>query len=97
MKILIWGGLIFTASAIPTVLRMNGIFLGAIPTMLIFGAALFLAGTLCKLWDNHRNEKEARANKAEQEARLICKHCGAKLSVMSRVCPQCGQLSDEIG
>lgn len=97
MKILIWGGMIFAVSAITTALRMNGILLGAIPTMLIYGAALFLAGTLCKLWDHHRNEKEARANKAEHEARLICKHCGAKLSAMSRVCPQCGQLSHEIG
>ena len=97
MKIVIWGGLIVAVSAIITAFSMNGILLGAIPTVLIYGVMFWLAKTLCKVWENHRDEKDARANKDAHEARQICKHCGTKLPVMSRVCPQCGQLSDEIG
>ena len=97
MKIVIWGGLIFAASAIITAFRMNGILLGAIPTVVIYGVMLWLAKTLCQVWENRRGEKEAQANKDAHEARQICKNCGAKIPALSRVCPQCGQLSEEIG
>ena len=97
MKVIIWGGFIFAVSAIITGLRMNGVLLGAIPVMLMYGVAFFLAKILGDWWENHHNEKEASKNKEAHEARQICKHCGAKLSVISRVCPECGKLSEEIG
>ena len=97
MKIAIWVGVLFVVSAITTALKMNGILLGGIPTALIYGAAAFLASTLCKVWQNRRDEKEASKNKEAHEARQICKCCGAKIPVLSRACPQCGNLSDEIG
>jgi len=97
MKIAIWVVILFIVSAVMTALSMNGIFLGAIPTMLIYVAVIFLARTLCKLWENYSNEKEASKNKEAHEARQVCKCCGAQIPVMSRICPQCGKLSDEIG
>lgn len=76
----------------PTVAVINGV----VYALLVLGA-IFLARKLCKVWQAHRDEKEASENKSAHEARQICKHCGAKLPLMSRVCPQCGKLSDEIG
>lgn len=54
MKVLIWILCFFANALITTVLKESGILLGAIPTMILFGATLWLARTLCKKWDEHK-------------------------------------------
>ena len=57
MKFLIWFGCILAYSLITTALRTSGILLGAIPTMILFGAMMWLAHFLCKKWDEHKADK----------------------------------------
>ena len=54
MKVLIWILCIFANALITTILKESGILLGAIPTMILFGAMFWLARTLCKKWDEHK-------------------------------------------
>ena len=54
MKGLIWFLCIFANALITTILKESGILLGAIPTMILFAAMLWLARTLCKKWDEHK-------------------------------------------
>lgn len=54
MKFLIWFLCIFASSLISTCLKAAGVMLGAIPTIILFGAAMWLARTLCKNWDEHK-------------------------------------------
>lgn len=54
MKVLIWILCIFANALIITLLKESGIRLGGIPTMILFSAMLWLAGTLCKKWDKHK-------------------------------------------
>lgn len=58
MKVLIWFLCIFANALITTLLKESGIILGAIPTMILFGAMLWLARTLCKKWDEHKGKGE---------------------------------------
>ena len=57
MKILIWFLCLLVYAIITTTFQWNGIYLGAIPTMILFGVALILARSLCKAYDKHKNEK----------------------------------------
>lgn len=54
MKVLIWILCIFANALITTILKEGGILLGAIPTMILFAATLWLARTLCEKWDEHK-------------------------------------------
>ena len=56
MKFLIWLGCLAVPSVIKTILEMNGIRLGMIPTILLFGAAIFLARFLVNKWKESRGE-----------------------------------------
>ena len=59
MKALIWIGCMFTVVVILTAFRTNGVLLGALPTVLLYGGAMSLAGALCRGWDeSHRKEKQ---------------------------------------
>lgn len=51
MKILIWCVTMFLVAVIQTVLRINGVLLGAIPTALLYGGACALAKALCNALD----------------------------------------------
>ena len=58
MKILIWF-LCILVYAVITVLFMNsGIILGAIPTVILLGGAMWLAKALCKKWDEQKGKKK---------------------------------------
>lgn len=57
MKFLIWVGCIFLVSVITTSIRMNGIILGAIPTVILYAGMVWLAKTLCKKWDENHNKE----------------------------------------
>ena len=58
MKVLIWIGCILIASIIKVLVAGNG-SMGAIPTMILYGAMFAAAGGLCKAWDNRKTSKEA--------------------------------------
>lgn len=59
MKILIWFVCIFIAVSIQVICKMNGILLGGIPTMLLFGGTWLAASRLCILWD-HRVKRSLK-------------------------------------
>ena len=51
MKVLIWVGCIIVLAVIQTIIRSMGITLGAIPTVILYGAGCWIASTLCKKYD----------------------------------------------
>ena len=54
MKILFWILCVFAAAIIGAMFKMGGIMLGAIPSAILYGGAIWLANRLCKKWDeNH--------------------------------------------
>lgn len=69
MKVLIWFLCFFANALITTLIKEAGVILGGIPTALMFAATLWLARTLCKKWDEHKEnkamEKEASAPKPQ--------------------------------
>lgn len=64
MKFLIWFLCIFANALIATLIKETGVILGAIPTVVLYGATIWLSRTLCKKWDEHKENKEA-ARKAQ--------------------------------
>ena len=60
MKFLIWVFVLLIPSILTTMLKKAGIFLGAIPTILLYGGAYLLAKFLCAKWDVKSFVKEAQ-------------------------------------
>lgn len=60
MKFLIWFLCIFANALITTLIKETGVILGAIPTVILYGATIWLARTLCKKWEEHKENKETR-------------------------------------
>lgn len=60
MKVLIWFLCFFALALIQTIFRMNGILLGAIPTVILFSTTWWAARKLCTLWDARKNAKEQK-------------------------------------
>lgn len=56
MKIVIWVACILVVSIIKVLLVGNG-SLGAIPMLILYGAAVAAAKALTTAWDNHKNSK----------------------------------------
>lgn len=61
MKIVIWGVCIFINACIRTIAQANGVFLGAIPTALLYLVTILLARTLCGIWDKHKRDTETQS------------------------------------
>lgn len=57
MKAIVWTVCILGSALIQTALRGNGILLGAIPTMLLISATLWIARTLCNKIDGNNGKK----------------------------------------
>lgn len=64
MKVLIWFVCLFIASIIKTLL-VGGGSLGAIPTMILYGAAFAAAKALSTAWENRKNDGRADNDKDE--------------------------------
>jgi len=64
MKVLIWFACVFVASIVKTLLVGSG-SLGAIPTMILYGAAFAAAKALSTAWENRKNDGKADNNKDE--------------------------------
>lgn len=58
MKVFIWLGCFFVPAFIKVLLQNNGIGLGAIPTVILYGAALWAARHLCQKWDERKRERD---------------------------------------
>lgn len=59
MKFLIWFLCFFANALITTLIKEAGVILDAIPTVILYGVTIWLARTLCKKWDEHKENKEA--------------------------------------
>lgn len=101
MKILIWLAFLFLNGLITALLNSDGILLGFIPTALLFGATMWAAKSVCKLWDESKENRRTRkaAEKVVQEAISaksvpdqihFCRKCGEQLLEDSRFCRKCG-------
>lgn len=100
MKVLIWFLCIFANALITTLIKEAGVILGGIPTALMFAATLWLARTLCKKWDEHKENKAVEQNAPVQVAKAtpadttdqvrFCRKCGEKLIDNSQFCRKCG-------
>ena len=58
MKILIWLGCLFVPAFIKVLLQNNGIFLGGIPTWILYGVTIWTARHLCQKWDERKRERD---------------------------------------
>ncbi|MBQ8495108.1 MAG: zinc ribbon domain-containing protein [Clostridia bacterium] len=99
MKILIWILCFFVNSFITTLIKTEiGINLGAIPTILMYAATFWLARTLCKKWDEHRENKAIQAETCAMKEVAVdnsdrirfCRRCGERLIDGSQFCRKCG-------
>ena len=100
MKFLIWFLCIFSNALITTLIKESGVILGAIPTVILYGATFWLARALCKKWDEHKENKAIEQNVPAQvvqstpadttEQVRFCRKCGEKLLNNSQFCRKCG-------
>ena len=100
MKVLIWFLCIFANALITTLIKEAGVILGAIPTVILYGATFWLARTLCKKWDEHKENKAVKQNVPVQAVQTapadtteqvrFCRKCGEKLLDNSQFCRKCG-------
>ena len=60
MKFLIWFGVYSAPIYVITICRINGIYLGFIPVVLLYSVAFFVSDFLCDKWDVKAFEKEAK-------------------------------------
>lgn len=102
MKVLIWFLCIFANVLITTLIKEAGVILGAIPTVILYGATFLLARTLCKKWDEHKENKAVEHNVPVQAVHTapadttFCRKCGEKLLDNSQFCRKCGKEVDDI-
>ncbi len=91
MKALIWIGCIFANAIITTLFKQNGIILGAIPTVLLYLGAVYLARYLCKLCDERKTKKKIQEGKESfKHNHFFCKECGQRLIEQGKFCNKCG-------
>ncbi len=64
MKVFIWCICLLSVSFFIQFLKVHGVLLGAIPTFLLYGAALWLIHVLCRKWDEH---KEVKCNESNSD------------------------------
>ncbi len=62
MKVLIWFLCILVYSLFVNFLKLGGVNLGGIPTVIFVGLTLLIARALCKEWDEHVKEKKTKEN-----------------------------------
>lgn len=100
MKVLIWILCIFAWSVLTTYLEFSGIYLGALPTILLILFTWFVARSLCRKWDEHKgvgtdvadlaDDYVENNNKEETDNVRYCRKCGAQLLENSKFCRICG-------
>lgn len=58
MKILIWFGCFFVSGLIQVAMKNQGITLGMLPVMALYGLSYWAARTLCLKWDERKSSHE---------------------------------------
>lgn len=96
MKFLIWFSCFFILVVIQVILKNMGYILGALPVMLLFSLSWWSASTLCKIWDEHKAQKEANKANTEPGSASIskqryCKLCGGEVCFNTHKCTKCGK------
>ncbi len=89
MKVLIWVLCIFANAFITTLFKESGIILGGIPTVILFAITLWLARTLCKMWDKHKAPK-ALEHINNNTNSYYCPICGSMTPKDKGYCTECG-------
>ncbi len=89
-----------------TLIKEVGIILGAIPTMILYGATFWLARTLCKKCDEHKeNDAVEQIAPVDTTKTVItndcliedinrmteCMSCGYRSENIFNTCPECGK------
>lgn len=98
MKVLIWLLCFFVNALITTIIKDSGVIFGGIPTVILYGLTIWLASTLCKKWDEHKESKTPKSPtkacpKVEETTDnkiKYCRKCGEKLIENSHFCRKCG-------
>ena len=95
MKALIWFLCIFANASITTILKQNGVILGAIPAVILFSLTMQSARTLCTKWDEHKKNKQVKTFSASDDTEnndkiSFCRKCGEPLMDSSKFCRKCG-------
>lgn len=77
MKVLIWFGCLFILAVVQTMIRKAGILLGGLPTGLLVGATCWVAGILCKKWDENdgSTSQEEKTTLWEEKKDLLTALC----------------------
>lgn len=78
MKVLIWVLCFFANALITTIIKGNGVILGAIPTVILYGVTIWLARTLCKKWDERKADKTIDQKEMVDTTPAVnkCEMCG---------------------
>ncbi|MBQ1999010.1 MAG: zinc ribbon domain-containing protein [Spirochaetales bacterium] len=99
MKFLIWITCLFINASIMTLSKEGNVALGAIPMFILISGMMWLATTLCKKWDEHKEAKEVvkKAYTCDESAVVktesivrFCSKCGEKLINNSQFCRKYG-------
>lgn len=69
MKALVWFLTYFLIAAIQTALRMGGVYLGAIPTVILYGGAIAVARAICKGLDDDGKDGQKKIEDVPPEVR----------------------------
>lgn len=103
MKVLIWTGSIVGLSFFIVLLKYGGVTLGGIPTFILYAVTFWMAGKLCKMWDerNGANQdsdgqtdkspeySETENNTLGAKNTFACKNCKIQLTGWYKECPNC--------
>lgn len=68
MKVLIWIVCFLVMSVVVTYLNGSGIFLGGIPTIILFGITFWIAKTLCKKYDEAKSLENSDDNNSVSDS-----------------------------
>ena len=67
MKFIIWLSFIFAYALLTTLITQSGVFIGVIPTCLLFSSFYTLAMLCCKAWDIKQFEKKYPTERLNEE------------------------------
>lgn len=67
MVAFIWIACFFCLVMAQVLIKYQGVILGAIPTMILYGATIWLARTLSSLWKKHKKAKNEQVESKQED------------------------------